>query len=122
MLRRNLELKARCPDLARARAAALNLGAAMSAFERQRDTFFHSREGRLKLREITRWRGDADPDATPVKDARRPGSHGVPAPRPPVRKVQPRRPGYHAPAATPPAVSPTPATTPAASGTTSGAN
>ncbi|RZL13608.1 MAG: hypothetical protein EOO62_07640 [Hymenobacter sp.] len=67
-------------------------------------------------------RGDADPDATPVKDARRPGSHGVPAPRPPVRKVQPRRPGYHAPAATPPAVSPTPATTPAASGATPSAN
>jgi len=52
-------------------------------------------------------RGEADPDATPVKDARRPGSHGVPAPRPPVRKAQDRRPGYH-PAATPPAVSPTP--------------
>lgn len=65
MLRRNLELKARCPDLPRARAAALALGAAPSAFERQRDTFFHAREGRLKLREITRWRGDADPNTSP---------------------------------------------------------
>jgi antitoxin component YwqK of YwqJK toxin-antitoxin module len=53
-------------------------------------------------------RGDADPDAAPVKDARRPGSHGAPTPRPPVRKVQPRRPGYHAPTATPPVVPPTP--------------
>lgn len=57
MLRRNLELKARCPDLPRARAAALDLGAAWSARERQRDTFFHAREGRLKLREIARWPG-----------------------------------------------------------------
>lgn len=60
-------------------------------------------------------RGEPDPEAAGSNtDARRPGSHGVPAPRPPVRKVQPRRPGYHppattAPAATPPPVSPTPA-------------
>ena len=57
-------------------------------------------------------RGEADPDAAPVKDARRPGSHGVPTPRPPVRKAQSRRPGYHPPVATPPAVSPTPPGTP----------
>lgn len=53
-------------------------------------------------------RGEADPDATPVKDTRRPGNHGAPVPRPPVRKAQDRRPGYHPPVATPPAVSPTP--------------
>jgi antitoxin component YwqK of YwqJK toxin-antitoxin module len=55
-------------------------------------------------------RGGADPDAAPVKDARRPGNHGAPVPRPPVRKAQDRRPGYHPPVA-PPAVpaSPTPA-------------
>jgi adenylate cyclase class 2 len=57
MLRRNLELKARCGDLAYAREAALHLGADPSAFERQRDTFYNSRDGRLKLREITRWPG-----------------------------------------------------------------
>jgi antitoxin component YwqK of YwqJK toxin-antitoxin module len=53
-------------------------------------------------------RGEADPDAAPVKDTRRPGNHGAPVPRPPVRKAQDRRPGYHPPTATPPAVSPTP--------------
>jgi antitoxin component YwqK of YwqJK toxin-antitoxin module len=63
-------------------------------------------------------RGEADPDAAPVKDARRPGSHGAPTPRPPVRKAQERRPGYHPPVATPPAVSPTPAGTAPAAGTT----
>lgn len=68
-LRRNLELKARCRDLAFARAAALELGAVVSAFERQRDTFFHAREGRLKLREITRWTGDVDPTQAPSTSA-----------------------------------------------------
>ena len=51
-------------------------------------------------------RGEADPDAT-KNDPRRPGSHGPPAQRAPVRKAQERRPGYHppkAPVATPPAV------------------
>jgi antitoxin component YwqK of YwqJK toxin-antitoxin module len=50
-------------------------------------------------------RSEADPDAT-KNDARRPGSHGVPTPRAPVRKAQERRPGYHpkTPVATPPAV------------------
>ncbi|WP_191906467.1 toxin-antitoxin system YwqK family antitoxin [Hymenobacter baengnokdamensis] len=62
-------------------------------------------------------RNEADPDATPAKDPRRPGSRGVPAPRPPVRKTQDRRPGYH-PAATPPPVSPTPPGSAAPAGTT----
>jgi antitoxin component YwqK of YwqJK toxin-antitoxin module len=53
-------------------------------------------------------RGEADPDAAPVKDTRRPGNHGAPVPRPPLRKAQDRRPGYHPPVATPPVVSPTP--------------
>ncbi len=48
----NLELKARVPDLASAREAALELGAVPSAVEQQRDTFFNARYGRLKLREI----------------------------------------------------------------------
>lgn len=64
-LRRNLELKARCRDLAAALAAVIDLGALRSAHERQRDTFFHAREGRLKLREITRWTGDQDPAQHP---------------------------------------------------------
>lgn len=52
---RNIELKARCPDLAAARAAAERHGARFVRVERQRDTFFHARTGRLKLRERT-WR------------------------------------------------------------------
>ncbi|MCB9701357.1 MAG: class IV adenylate cyclase [Myxococcales bacterium] len=51
-MRANLEIKARCPDRAAARAGALALGAAPAGLERQRDTFFHSASGRLKLREI----------------------------------------------------------------------
>lgn len=62
-------------------------------------------------------RGQADPDAAPVNDPRRPGSHGAPATRPPVRKPQDRRPGYH-PAAKPPPVSPTPPSGAPAAGTT----
>jgi predicted adenylyl cyclase CyaB len=51
-LRRNLELKARCPDLNRARAAVVQLGAPPAGQEIQTDTFFPVRKGRLKLREI----------------------------------------------------------------------
>jgi adenylate cyclase class IV len=72
VLRRNLELKARCPDPAAARAAALALGAAPAARERQRDTFFHVRHGRLKLREIERWPGGhvpADMSEAPARAA-----------------------------------------------------
>jgi predicted adenylyl cyclase CyaB len=49
---RNLEVKARCPDLETARARAEELGArAVGAF-RQRDTFFAAPLGRLKLRVV----------------------------------------------------------------------
>ena len=54
-------------------------------------------------------RGAADPDAAAVPDARRPGSHGVPTPRAPLKKAPDRRPGYHPkPAVTPPPVPATP--------------
>ena len=53
-------------------------------------------------------RDEADPDAT-KNDARRPGSHGAPAPKAPVRKPAERRPGYHPkPTAKPPVVPATP--------------
>jgi adenylate cyclase, class 2 len=49
--RRNIELKAKCPDLARAREAALHLGAREAGVLEQTDTYFHCTSGRLKLRE-----------------------------------------------------------------------
>ena len=52
-LRRNIELKARCPDLAAARAAALRLGATDVGVLDQLDTYFRVPHGRLKLRETT---------------------------------------------------------------------
>jgi predicted adenylyl cyclase CyaB len=50
--RRNLELKARHPDLAAAREAVRRLGARPAGIEDQTDTFFQVAHGRLKLREI----------------------------------------------------------------------
>ena len=49
--RRNIELKSKCPDLARAREAALHLGAREAGVLEQTDTYFHCTSGRLKLRE-----------------------------------------------------------------------
>jgi predicted adenylyl cyclase CyaB len=48
---RNLELKARCADLAAARQAAGRLGARSAGLEVQTDTFFRVPAGRLKLRQ-----------------------------------------------------------------------
>jgi predicted adenylyl cyclase CyaB len=50
--RRNIELKARCTDLARAEKAAQSLGATSHGVLVQTDTYFHVIHGRLKLREI----------------------------------------------------------------------
>ena len=50
----NVEVKAICPDLAAARAAALALGAVTQGMEKQTDTFFRTPRGRLKLRESDR--------------------------------------------------------------------
>jgi homotetrameric cytidine deaminase len=49
--RRNIELKAIDPDPARSLAAARELGAEDRGVLRQRDTYFRTRSGRLKLRE-----------------------------------------------------------------------
>jgi predicted adenylyl cyclase CyaB len=51
-LRRNLELKARCADVAAARAAATRLGAREAGVLVQTDTYFRVWHGRLKLRVI----------------------------------------------------------------------
>lgn len=47
---RNIELKARYPELQRAARIARTLGAECVAIERQRDTYFDAANGRLKLR------------------------------------------------------------------------
>jgi adenylate cyclase, class 2 len=54
---RNLELKARCADLAAARATVLRLGARPAGVLVQIDTYFRVPNGRLKLRRID---GQAD--------------------------------------------------------------
>src|SRR5829696_10586050 len=56
MSNRNIELKARCPDLRRAAEAAAAIGAACVGELQQLDTYFHFAHGRLKLRE-TQGRG-----------------------------------------------------------------
>jgi predicted adenylyl cyclase CyaB len=50
----NIELKARCDDLGRLRAACASLGAESEEPERQIDTYFGAAQGRLKLRESLR--------------------------------------------------------------------
>ncbi|HLJ91736.1 MAG TPA: class IV adenylate cyclase [Gemmataceae bacterium] len=52
MLRRNLEVKARCAQLTATRAAVHRLGARSGGVELQTDTYFVVPKGRLKLREI----------------------------------------------------------------------
>ena len=51
-LSQNLELKARCPDLARARNGAIEVGGVLHAILHQTDTYFRAINGRLKVREI----------------------------------------------------------------------
>jgi adenylate cyclase, class 2 len=51
-MKRNIELKLRCPNVQEARRIALCLPAELHADLRQRDTYFHTQTGRLKLREI----------------------------------------------------------------------
>src|SRR5687767_6164013 len=50
--RANLEIKAVCPDLLVARAAAIRLAGPVADILNQVDTYFHVPAGRLKLREI----------------------------------------------------------------------
>jgi len=49
---KNIEIKARCRDLARVRDAARSEGAVPHGVLHQTDTYFHVPVGRLKLREI----------------------------------------------------------------------
>lgn len=49
---RNIELKARLADLEAARAVATRIATDRPGVQQQVDTYFHCRQGRLKLREI----------------------------------------------------------------------
>src|SRR3954468_15128776 len=51
LLQRNVEIKARCEDLDRARGLAIAHGARSEGILIQIDTYFHVASGRLKLRE-----------------------------------------------------------------------
>lgn len=59
MMRRNLELKVRYPDLERAARIIESLGAEYGGTIQQLDTYFHSQNGRLKLREYAQSEDDA---------------------------------------------------------------
>ena len=48
----NIEIKAVCPNLDKARLIAITLGAKPSLSQHQRDTYFTTPNGQLKLREI----------------------------------------------------------------------
>ena len=56
-MKRNIELKARFPDLDVGHQTARRMGAQLHATEQQRDTYFRVVNGRLKLRE--RWLFDS---------------------------------------------------------------
>jgi predicted adenylyl cyclase CyaB len=51
-MRTNIEIKARCHDMAAARRAARSAGARRAGVLHQIDTYFHVAHGRLKLRQI----------------------------------------------------------------------
>jgi len=67
-MQRNIELKMLYPNPQRAHRVARELGATPHAVERQRDTYFRTRTGRLKLRQA--WTQDADMSTV---DATQPG-------------------------------------------------
>jgi len=52
IMNKNIELKARCPNLDDIREKAKTFGATFSEILQQTDTFFFTRSGKLKLREL----------------------------------------------------------------------
>lgn len=61
----NLEIKARCPDLAAARERVRAVATRWVGAEHQVDTYFRTRSGRLKLRESSRSGGQLVPYRRP---------------------------------------------------------
>lgn len=71
-LRANLEIKARCPDLAAARERARRVATEHVGVDEQTDTYFRVASGRLKLRESSLWGGQLIPYLRPdVSGSRR---------------------------------------------------
>ncbi len=70
----NIELKARLADLAAAREVAAAIATKRLGVQRQIDTYFHAREGRLKLRQIDGLKAELvwydRPDQTGAKASR----------------------------------------------------
>jgi adenylate cyclase, class 2 len=62
---KNIELKARLPDLNKARQIAGRLATANLGIEEQTDTYFHCPSGRMKLREISRSAHNRPVEPTP---------------------------------------------------------
>jgi predicted adenylyl cyclase CyaB len=62
---RNIELKARLPNLAAARQISQRLATAYLGVQQQTDTYFHCPQGRMKLREIVDF-GDQQPATQPA--------------------------------------------------------
>jgi adenylate cyclase class IV len=61
-VKRNLELKARLPELLQGHEISQSLGAELHCHERQLDTYFTVAQGRLKLRQ--RWSSHVTPTVT----------------------------------------------------------
>jgi predicted adenylyl cyclase CyaB len=81
--KRNLELKARCADLAAAAKAAESLGAQRQALLVQTDTYFRAPHGRLKLREHEAGRAELIAYSRPDHPEFRASEyHVVPVPNP----------------------------------------
>ncbi len=79
----NLELKARCPDLAAARARTEALATGWLGVDRQVDTYFRAPGGRLKLRESSLSGGQLIPYLRPDQQrARRSDYVVIPLPEP----------------------------------------
>jgi adenylate cyclase, class 2 len=79
----NLELKARCADLAAARERARAVATAWLGTDEQVDTYFRTRSGRLKLRESTLSGGQLVPYLRPdAAAARRSDYVVIPVPEP----------------------------------------
>lgn len=74
-MRQNIELKMRYSDLREAHRIAQGIGASLRFVQCQRDTYYNSRNGRFKLRQV--WRLDSQPTKESPREATpRPADRG----------------------------------------------